>query len=175
MMDFRTRRGSSRTLADGILVGLAGLALAASAWSALRSRGELGSVRAALGEVRAEVASAQARLRSLTAHRSTEGERLASRLELTAQAPPTRLLAEITSLLPEQVRLRSVSFGYGEVVAVDLEVEARSAAAWDEFLDRLSRSRRFSSVRPGEEQRDGEVHASLRMTWIGEGSSACAS
>lgn len=169
-MDFRTCRDTRRTLADAILLGLAGLALAVSAWSTLRARSELGSVRATLGEVQAEVASGQARLRSLGARRSGESERLASRLELTAEAPPARLLAEITTLLPEQVRLRSVNFGYGDVVMVDLEVEARTAAAWDEFLDRLSRSPNFSSVRPGEEQRDGEVRAGVRMAWRAEGS-----
>ena len=169
-MDFRTRRNSGRTLAEAILLGFAGLALAVSAVSALRARGELGRVRAGLGEVRAELASAQARLRSLGARRSGESDRLASRLELTAEAPPARLLAEITALLPEQVRLRSVKLGYGDVVAIDLDVEARSAAAWDEFLERLSRSQHFTSVRPGEEQRDGEVRAGVRMTWRGEGS-----
>jgi len=170
MMDFRTRRDSRLAVADAILLGLAGLALATSVWSALRAHGELGSVRAALSAVQAEVASAQARLRSLAAHRSGEGERLAARQELTVEAPPTRLLAEVTALLPEQVRLRSVNLGYGDVVLVDLEVEARTAAAWDELLERLSRSRHFSSVRPGEEQRDGEVRAAVRMTWNGEGS-----
>ena len=170
MMDFRTRRESRRTLAEVILVGLAGLALAAAAWGGLRARGELGSVRAALTEVQGEVASARVRLRSLGVPRVGEGERLASRLELTSEAPPARILAEITALLPEQVRLRAVNFGYGDVVAVDLEVEARTAAAWDEFLDRLSRSPHFASLRPGAEQRDGEIRAGVRMTWRGEGS-----
>ncbi len=169
-MDFRTRRESRRTLADVILVGLAGATLLASAWGAVRARGELGSVRAALTDMRSDVNSARARLRSRGARRLGDGERLASRLELTAAAPPVLILAEITSLLPDQVRLRSVSLGYGDVVAVDLEVEARTAGAWDEFLDRLSGSPHFTALRPGEEQRDGELRAHVSMTWRGQGS-----
>lgn len=166
-MDFSTRPTTRQAPGDIVLVGLAGVLLAAAAWNAVESRSERERVHTALAEVQADVLSTQARLRTLGARRLGEGERLASRQELTGEAPPPRLLAEITALLPEGVRLRSATFAYAEAVAVDLDIEARSAASWDDFLERLSRSTAFTEVRPGQEERDGEIRTVVRMTWSG--------
>lgn len=167
MMDFSTRPRVRHSAGDLALVGIGLVVLAAAAWNAVATRAERGRVNAALGEVQADTAAIQSRLRSLGARRVGEGERLATRQELTSDAPPERLLAEVTALLPEGVRLTSASFVYGESVGVELNVEARSAALWDELLDRLAASKVFTAVRPGQEQRDGEIRAAVRMTWSG--------
>lgn len=166
-MDFSTRPRARRAPADVALVAVAGLALVAASWDAWAARREREHVRSSLAEVQGEVAAAQGRLRSLGARRGGDGERLVTRQELTTDAPPRRLLADITALLPEGVRLRSASFVYKDVVEVDLDVEARSPAAWDDFLERLSRSSSFTAVRPAQEQRDGEMRSAVRMTWSG--------
>ncbi len=167
MMDFSSRPRARQAKGDIAVLAIAGLVLAAATWDAVSARREREVVRAALAQVQTEVASAQARLRSLGTRRGGDSERLASRQELTTDAPPPRLLAEITALLPEGVRLRSASFVYGDAVEVALDVEARSPASWDDFLERLSRSRSFTSVRPAQEQRDGAVRSGVRMTWSG--------
>jgi hypothetical protein len=167
-MDFSTHPRIRHGVADLALLGVAVLLLGVAVWQALASHAELARVNTALAGVEAERGAAQARLRSLAANRSGEQDRLATRQELTADASPPRILAEITALLPAGVRLRSASFAYGDVVAIDLEVEAQAAAAWDELLERLSGSARFEAVRPGQEQRDGEMRSTIHMAWRGE-------
>jgi hypothetical protein len=166
-MDFSTRPRRRTRFADGALVAAAGVLLLSAGWSALASRAERGRVRSALAEVQTELNAAQSRLLALGVRRGGETERLASRIELTATAAPPRLLREITALLPEGVRLRSVSIDYGEVAAVALDVEARSPASWDDFLERLVRSERFEAVRPGQERREGEIRSAIHMNWRG--------
>jgi hypothetical protein len=46
-----------------------------------------------------------------------------------------------------------------------VDVIARSAPAYDQFLDRLQRSPLFADVLPGDENRDGELRTSIQMTY----------
>jgi len=54
---------------------------------------------------------------------------------------------------------------YGEPLGVSMDVVARTASSYDLFLDRLQRSPLFTDVLPGEENRDGELRTSIRMTY----------
>jgi len=91
-------------------------------------------------------------------------------VELNAMAPLPRVLADLTGLMPDDVRLRSLSVAYGDDVTLDASVEARSPEAWDAFLDRLAASRQFRALSPGPERREGEIRATLRMVYTGEAS-----
>ena len=63
-------------------------------------------------------------------------------------------------------RLRLV---YGGRLLLEMRVSARAAASYDLFLDRLARSPSFGEVLPGDENRQGEVHALVRAVWRGAG------
>jgi hypothetical protein len=163
-MDFSTRPRPRRGPGDVALLAFAGALFLGAAWNAMSARAERDRVQAAAAEARDALAAAQARLRGLGS-RPAESDRLATRLEMTGEAGPLRILAELTPLLPQGARLRSASFDYGDGVAVGLDVETRSALDWDELLERLSRATRFENVRPGPEKRADGMRTSLRLDW----------
>lgn len=162
-MDFKTRPAPSS--GPGWL-GLGALALAMAlavgagldARAALRERSE---ARAALDALRSDLAAAQRRLTGLDARRRGDGERLAARARLTVEAPPHRVLGDLSALLPPEVRLSELNLAYGDELRVEVQLVARRASAYDAFLDRLAASERFSDVTPGPEARTGELRASV--------------
>lgn len=158
------RRRSSR--ADRLLALAGALACLLALASAVRARQEAARARGALATVEAETERGEARLRALGPSRDGgEAERLASRLASNADAPLPRVLADLASLMPGDVRLQTLQVSYGEDVSVEAQVEARSVAAWDAFLDRLEASSRFRALAPGPEAREGELRVTLRMLY----------
>jgi hypothetical protein len=167
MMDFSTHPRAAAGFGERAFVALALGCLIWSAWGALRARAEVQHARAMVAQAESENDAAQARLRVLESKRTGDAERLASRLEWTAAAPPPRVLADLTALLSADVRLASLTLAYADGVAIEAQVAARNARAYDGFIDRLTASPQFSAVEPGEETRDGEVQARVKMSWRG--------
>jgi len=161
--DFSTRpRTEGLRTAEAVLLGAALLAAAGSgwlAWDSTRGLRDAERVTQALGEADAE------RLRSpeSAADRALD-EHLASLL-LTHESPPPAVLAELTTLLPGDVRLARVEMRYGRTLVLLIDVVARDPAAYDRFLERLCGSPRFSGVSPGAEIREGEVRSAVRATY----------
>ena len=159
----RPRSRRARPLDLGLLaLGVAAVLLsghaAVAAWSA-RAR-----ARARVDQTRRETEGAQSRARALEG-RPEPAEALAYRGLLTAEASPPRVLADLTALMPSDVRLDAVTLSYGEPLGVQVDVVARTASSYDLFLDRLQRSPLFASVLPGEENRDGELRTSIQMAY----------
>jgi len=90
-----------------------------------------------------------------------------SQAEFTVEAPPPKIVADLSSLLPPDVRLLSLMLTYRDRLEVDARVSARKAEAYDELLVRLGRSPLFDDVVPGPESREGELLASVRMRYLG--------
>lgn len=167
-MDLSTRPRPRASRGDLLLAVAGGLALAWSVAGLLRAREEAARARVALASVEADTARAEARLGTLTTRGGGEAERMANRVALNAEAPVPRVLADLTGLMPEHVRLRSLQVSYDDEVSLDAQVEARNVEAWDAFLDRLSESKRFRGVAPGPEAREGELRVTLRMLYTPE-------
>jgi hypothetical protein len=168
--DFSTQpRRQGPGTAELLLVGAAGAAVLASALSALGNWSEMHKARAALERTRAELASTRAQ--SLAPRGSAEGDRLASRVLLSREAPPQLMMGELAALLPAEVRLDDVSLAYDDRLTLELRVRARDAAAYDQFLARLAASPRFAAVVPGEETRGSELVASVRLAYRERGGS----
>lgn len=165
--DFSTRAertlGSSRR--DTLLLGGAiALALAASfeAWQALRDSRESAI---SLRELRADVAATQERLRALQGTKRAGSDALAARIVLSAEAPPARVVLDLSALLPPDVRLDGLSLDYAAKVQLEARVSARRPAAYDQLYERLASSRRFGDVMPGPEAREPDLRSSLRMVY----------
>jgi hypothetical protein len=165
--DFSTQPARRRARpADLVLLAIAVLSLllaAQASWSAGRNAGR--------ARVEVDQARSEAR-RSATAARALPSlagptDTLATRALLTAEAPPPRVLADLETVLPKDVRLEEVTLVYGDRLKLDLHVAARRGAAYDEFLARLSGSPLFADVVPGIETRSGEVKASVKASYRG--------
>jgi len=150
---------------EPLLLGIAALLFVASASSAYSTRSEARASQAYLAGLRREVEQDRSRLRALEARRRSGGNLLTSKLVLTAEAPPARVLAELTELLPPDVRLESVTFAYGSRLEIEAQAVARRPASYDLFLERLAGSPSFGEILPGPEAREGEMRGSLRMTY----------
>lgn len=144
--------------------GLLLLALAAS-WSA-RSRLEL--VRAAAADAGAAARDARARVAAARASQDPAAQALAERARLSTTAAPPRVLRELQELMPGAVRLEHVALSYGDQLELELRVAARSALDYDALLERLSRAQTFLLSSTGPENREGEVHALIRLRWAPE-------
>jgi Tfp pilus assembly protein PilN len=114
-----------------------------------------------------EAEAATARSRLLGGRASAGEATLAAQVEATSTAPPQKIVAELANLLPPDVKLQSLQLDYRDHVLLDLRVVARRAEAYDAFLQRLAQSPNFDDVVPGAENREGELFASLRMTYSG--------
>jgi hypothetical protein len=69
-------------------------------------------------------------------------------------------------VLPPDVRLERLSLAYGRELAVEMAVVARDPRAFDRLLERLDAAPRLRDVRPGPENREGEVRTVVRATWV---------
>jgi hypothetical protein len=166
MRDFSTRaQDSGRPGLDKALVAAAAIALAWSAYAAFAARQEADQRRSTVGHARRELEASQSRLQALESR--SRDLALAQQSLLTLDAPPPRVLATLGELLPAEVRLSSVSLHYGDRLELQMEVVARTARAYDAFLERLQSSPLFEGVLPGDENRDGEVRATVRAAYRG--------
>jgi hypothetical protein len=144
-------------------VGL--LALGLVARQAFGARAALAAARASVEGLRREVERDRAAIQALESGRWA-GERFAAQALLGAEAEPGVVVADVAALLPADVRLDTLSLTYGERLELDMQVAARGAAAYDTFLRRLTESPRIRDVRPGAENREGEVRASVRALYV---------
>ena len=145
----------------GVAVALA-LAAGAESWQALRdSRESALSLRL----LRADVAATQERLRTLQGTKRAGSDALAARIVLSAEAPPARVVADLSALLPPDVRLDGLSLDYAAKLQIEARVSARRPAAYDQLFERLASSRHFSDVMPGPEARQADLRSSLRMVY----------
>jgi hypothetical protein len=165
--DFSTRgkRPEVRT-ADLILLAVAALALALAVTSAAGAWGDLRRANANLGKTRHEGEAVALLVRE---HENRKGPdpALSARALLTAEVPPPRVMADLEALLPPDVRLLALTLDYGERLDLGLQVAARQAESYDQFLRQLQGSPLFTGVRPGEEVRDKGVRAQVHAAYRG--------
>ncbi len=136
----------------------------ASLRAALSAHGELANAVSRVAEVKAEIDAARVRLRALEV-RAGAGEGPLSQALLTTEAPAARVLAELAGVLPPDVRLERIGLAYGRELAVEMSVVARDPRAFDRLLESLDSFPRLRDVRPGAENREGEVRTTVRATW----------
>jgi hypothetical protein len=167
MRDFssRPRRRAPQPVDVG-LIGIGLLTLIVAGYATGTSWAEFKRARQHVVDVRRETEAGQARLRSLEA-RSAPTAALATQALLSADAPPPRVLAEISGLMPPDLKLESLSLAYGDGIAIQLQVSAKAGGAYETFLQRLEASPLFDEVIPGEEARDGGVTASIQAHYRG--------
>ena len=145
-----------------VAAGLVALALAGGeAW---RARLEARQARARLADVRREVEAASARLRALDARARGTPRALSA-----AEAPPSRILADVAAVLPGDARLERLTIDYARGGAFEMQVVARDAASWDRLLDGMARAPWVRDLEPGPETREAEVRSVIRWTWAGGG------
>jgi hypothetical protein len=163
--DFSTRgkRPDVRT-ADLLLLAVAALALALAVTSAAGAWGDLRRAAWSLEQARRETTTAADQRRALEWRKGPDAV-LSSRAFLTAEAPPPRVLADLESILPGDVRLVALTLDYGERLVLRMQLAARHAASYDQFLQHLQQSPVFADVRPGEEVRDGGVRAQVQAEY----------
>lgn len=162
--DFSTtprRRPPARDLA--LVIVAVGLALF-SVRAAVAAHSEREKARARVAEVQADIEASKARLRTLEV-RGGGGEGPLGRALLTSEAPFPRVVAEIAEALPPEVRLESINLVYGRELALEMNVVARDPRAFDRLLERLDSFPRLRDVRPGPENREGEVRTTVRAVW----------
>lgn len=150
-----------------LLLAMGGLCLVLAAQQAWAARSARESAQERLDRARGDVASLRDEVRRREAASRTND--VGRRAALALKAPPPRVLAEITALLPEGVRLDGLDLTYGPHIELDLRVVARRAADYDVFLERLTGSPRFTAVIPGAEARGGEVRAGVRARYVTRG------
>jgi hypothetical protein len=165
--DFSTaaRRPDVRT-ADLLFLAVTALALALAVTSAAGAWGDLRRATANLRKVRTEAEAVTVLARTHEARKGPDAV-LSARALLTADSPPPRVLADLETLLPPDVRLLTLTLDYGERLDLGLQVVARRAASYDLFLQRLQESPLFTGVRPGEEVRDKGVRANVQAAYRG--------
>jgi hypothetical protein len=166
-MDFSTRPRRRMRPADLALLAAGILAAGSAAHAAWSASSELRHRREEVEAARRDAAAAAEKARALEASRPSSGDTLMTQAEFTLAAPPPRIVADLSALLPPDVRLLSLMLTYRDRLEVDARVSARQAAAYDELLARLGRSPLFEDVVPGPESREGELLASVRMRYRG--------
>jgi len=159
--DFSTTPRPSRApVWDTVALATGLAALLLSGVVAGRAREEARAAGARLAEVRREVEAATVRLRAFDAPAGTP-------VLPAAEASPARIVADLASVLPGDVRLERLSIDYAHGGALEFDVVARDAGAWDLLLERLGQAPRFREVAPGPEAREAEVRSVVRARWVG--------
>jgi hypothetical protein len=160
--DFSTTprgRPRARDLAlVAVALGLVFLSLRA----AIAAHSERERAGARVAEVQADIEASKARLRMLEVR---GGEGPLGQALLTTDAPFSRVLAELSQTLPPDARVERISLAYGRELALEMGVVARDPRAFDRLLERLDSSPRLRDVRPGPENREGEVRTTVRAVW----------
>jgi hypothetical protein len=166
--DFSTRRRTAAPTGGTLLLVLGALTLAVSLGDAWLRRAEAARARASVESQRAELGVSRRRADSFAARERRSEGRLPGQVTWTALAPPALVVARLTDLLPDDVRLDALQLDYGSRLEVEAQVSARRPEAYDELLARLASAPAFEDVRPGAEQRKDEMKATLRFAWAGE-------
>jgi Tfp pilus assembly protein PilN len=148
------------------LVGVGALTLILASYATGTSWAEFKRARQHVVDVRKETEAGQARLKALE-ERSAPTAALAMQALLSSDAAPPRLLADLAAVLPPDVKLDSLAMTYGDGIALQMQVAAKSGGAYEVFLQRLEASPLFEDVIPGEEMRDGGVTASIQARYRG--------
>jgi hypothetical protein len=165
--DFSSRARRRRAApAELGLVGIGLLTLIVAGYATGTSWADLKRARQHVVDLRRESEAAQARLRTLES-RSAPTAALATQALLSEEAAPPRVMADLSSLMPPDVKLESMGLVYGESLVIQMQVSAKSAGSYDAFLQRLEGSPLFDDVVPGEETRDGGVTASITARYRG--------
>jgi len=167
VIDFSTRPRRRLWTADAALVGAAAAALVLSGLLCWNATSDLGRRRDDVARAAREADAAAERAEAAERRRGPLSAVLVAQVRESAEAPPPRIVAELSALLPPEVRLQSLDLDYRERLVVDLHVAARRADAYDQFLARLAASDRFADLVPGPESRQGELTASVRMSYRG--------
>jgi hypothetical protein len=163
--DFSTRpRRRSPDGLDAVALALGGLSLVVATYWTTTASTDLRRAREHAAEARREADADRGRLRALESRRGAEGT-LGTQALLTADAPPPRVVADLGTVMPADVRLESLRLTYADAVTVEMQVAARAPSAYDAFLQRLEGSPLFADVAPGDESRSGDVRASVRATY----------
>ena len=165
MTDFSSRSRRRRSPWDAAILAAGCVALAAAGLAAWQASSQLKHRRAEVARVVREARDAADRLRGMEADQGTAAAALAAQAEGTLDAPPPRILADLSSAMPADVRLESLDLDYRDRIFLELRVRARTPEAYDLFLERLTRSGRFREIVPGPESRSGEVSASVRASY----------
>ncbi|HVO10924.1 MAG TPA: hypothetical protein VMX54_09300 [Vicinamibacteria bacterium] len=157
--DFATApRSRRRPSWEAVLLVGAALVLLYSAFAAWRARSEADFAVERVAVAHREIDQTAARLRAQ------------SPVARDADRPaPSHILAAIARVLPGDARLVGLTVDYTHGVGLELQVEARDAAAWDRLLARLDVSADFADVEPGPEKREAEVRSVVRARWTGGG------
>ncbi len=162
--DFSTVPRRRRPAVDFALVA-ASLALALlSARAALSAYAQREAARARVAEVKREIDAVHTRLKTLEA-RGGSGEGPLGQALLTTEAPAVSVLVAVAGVLPPDVRLDRMTLTYGRELALDMGIVARDPRAFDRLLERLHSFPLLRDVRPGAENREGEVRTTVRATW----------
>jgi hypothetical protein len=163
--DFATAPRRRRVPAwETLAVGAGLVALALAAGEAWRAREEARSARSRLAAVRREVDAASARLRDLESRARGPARALPA-----SEAPPARIVADLASAIPRDVRLERLVIDYARDGALEMRVVARDAGSWDRLLARLEEAPWMRDVQPGPEQREAEVRSVVQGRWVGGG------
>jgi hypothetical protein len=156
----RSRAQASQTDLALLALAVVGVLFVGSRiWAA---REELTRARSERLQFEGQKADVARRLDSLLSGSGPEEAVQSVRARLAAKAPPDELVGLVSSLLPPDVRLVDLTLSYDRSLGLEMRVAARRGAAYDQFLERLHESRKFRSITPGPENRDGEVQASVR-------------
>ena len=160
--DFSTTPRAERVPAgQQLALAVCAFAALAATVQAVRARDEARTAVARLADVNREVEAVAARRRALEARARLPG----SQALAAEDAPPARIVADVASLLPADVRLERLAIDYEAGGTLELLVVARDAEAWDLLLERLERAPRFREVEPGPEARAAEVRSLVRARW----------
>jgi len=158
--DFRSAPRAAGTGWASALVVAGVLAAGVASYQALGAREEAREAGARLAEATREVAALKTRHAALEARAAAGGQAL-----LAVDAPPSRIVADVATLLPPDVRLERLAIDYQRGGTLEMLVVARDAAAWDLLLERLERAPRIREVEPGPEARAAEVRSVVRARW----------
>jgi Tfp pilus assembly protein PilN len=163
--DFSTVPRRSRVPAwETLAVGAGLVVLVLAAGEAWRNREEARSARSRFAGVQREVETASTRLRSLEARARGPARALPA-----AEAPPARIVADLASAIPGDVRLERLLIDYAHDGALEMHVVARDAGSWDRLLARLEQAPWLRDVEPGPEAREAEVRSVVHGRWVGGG------
>ena len=165
VIDFSTRPRRRIWTGDAALVAAAALAFALAAALSWRASNDLGRRRDEVARATREADEIARRADAAEKRRGPANSVLVAQVRESAEAPPPKIVAELSALLPPEVRLQSLDLDYRARLVLDLRVVARRAEAYDLFLSRLDDSTPFTDVVPGPENRTGELAASVRMTY----------
>jgi hypothetical protein len=163
--DFSTVARRRPPTRDLVFLAMAVVLALVAVRAALSAHADRQKAVSRVAEVQAEIDAAKARLRGLEA-RGGSGEGPIVQALLTAEAPFPRVVAAIAEVLPPDVRLERLGLAYGRELSVEMAVVARDPRAFDRLLERLDATPRLRDVRPGPENREGEVRTVVRATWV---------